>query len=136
MALGLVIAISVAMTSCGSGGSSDGGLCSQCGNDPDGPCLPAVEVDRGPDAPFPCNQPSDDTSPCIVRLGCFRKLGSAQRRCFPLVPLTDNPQPAFECDGERANASTPVPSSTPTLTTSSTPQPTNSNIPTFTPRGL
>ena len=133
--LGLVVALSMALTSCGSGGGgSDGGLCSQCGDDPDGPCLPSVEVDRGPDAPDPCNSPSTSSEPCVVNLGCFRKLGSAQRRCFPLVGNTDQAQPQFECDGARANQSTPRPSSTPTLTTSSTPVPTNTAptpLPTF-----
>jgi hypothetical protein len=137
LALALVAALGVAVTSCGGGGDdADGRLCSQCGNDPDGPCLPAIEVEREPDAPFPCNEPSTDTSPCIVRLGCFRMLGSAQRRCYPLVPLGDEPQPQFECNGERANASTPVPTTTPTVTESSTPRPTNTNLPTVTPFGL
>jgi hypothetical protein len=132
MALALVIAVSVALTSCGGGdGDADGGLCSQCGDDPDGPCLTSVQVDRDPDAPDPCNVPGD--SGCTVELACFRKLGSAQRRCFPLIPGTSDPQPQFKCDGERANSSTPRPSSTPTLTTSSTPAPTNTNASTATP---
>jgi len=125
--LGLVGALSVVVASCGGGGgNSDGGLCSQCGDDPDGPCLPSVEVDRAPDAPEPCNVQSDSSEPCTVRLGCFRMLGSAQRRCYPLVPPdSEQAQPAFECHGERANQSTPRPSSTPTVTPSSTPVPTN-----------
>jgi len=134
VALGLVVAVSVVVTSCGGGGgSSDGGLCSQCGDDPDGPCLPSVEVDRSPDAPEPCNEPSTSSEPCTVNLGCFRKLGSAQRRCFPLVGDTDQAQPQFECDGARANQSTPRPSDTPTQTPQATATPSNTNFPTATP---
>ena len=59
------------ITSCGSGGSSNGGLCEQCG-DTDGPCQPSVPV-SGSDAQMLC--PSGQQS-CDVQLACFRKLGS------------------------------------------------------------
>jgi len=135
VALGLVVGLSVVITSCGGGGGgSDGGLCSQCG-DTDGPCISPTTVDRNPDAPAPCNVPGD--SPCTVELGCFRKLDSAQRRCFPLVPNEDGPQLAFECDGSRPNPNeaTPVPSATPTLTQQATTTPLDTTAPTFTPFG-
>ena len=66
---------------------------------------------------------------CDVRLGCFRKLGSAQRRCFP--DDGDTMSELFRCDGERANRSTP----TPTLTPPSTPTPT-STVPAATATGV
>jgi len=97
------------MSSCGSGGgSSNGGLCEQCG-DTDGPCQDSVTV-TGDDATALCNgQPS-----CDVNLECFRGLSSAQRRCFP----ADAQFADFKCDGERPfrNTPTPVPSTTPTDT--------------------
>ncbi len=92
-----------AFISCGGGGGgSNGGLCDQCG-DTDGPCVD------------------------LTKFTCFRKLGSAQRRCFP------NDDPSFECDGARANRSTMTPTPTPgTPTASKTPTPT-STVPTPTP---
>jgi hypothetical protein len=107
----LAIASGIALTSgCGSGGgggSSDGLLCQQCGHT-DGPCQQSVTV-SGSDAQALC--PSGQTS-CDVQLACFRKLGSAQRRCFPADARLEQ----FECDGARANrnTATPVPSTTPT----------------------
>jgi hypothetical protein len=57
---------------------------------------------------------------CDIQLACFRKLGSAQRRCFP----NSGRQPEqFECDGERAQRATPTPIATATVT----------GTPTFTP---
>ncbi len=115
VALLLVFAACITVvTSCGGGSSSDGGLCEQCGNDPDGPCQPSVEVKRAPDAPAPCNVPGPE--PCTVKLTCLRKLGSAQRRCFPYES-----DPQFRCDGERANPSTQVPQPTTTPTETSAP---------------
>jgi hypothetical protein len=135
VALVLMIGISAALTSCGGGGDSDHGLCSQCGSDPDGPCLSSVEVDRDPDAPRPCDVPGD--TPCFVDLDCFRKLGSAQRRCFPLEPTNNSSGPRvaqidFECDGAGPNVSTPGPTATPTVTKEVTVTPTNTNV-TITP---
>lgn len=131
----VALAATLTVTSCGSGGGdADGGLCSQCGNDPDGPCLLTDEVTRGPDAPKPCDSPGD--SPCSVLLTCNRELGSAQRRCYPGVILRDPRteedvfvvQRDFECDGARPNVSTPFPTTTPTLSATDTPDP-NSTSP-------
>lgn len=114
----LAIASGIAlMSGCGSGGgggSSDGLLCQQCGQS-DGPCRQSVTV-SGSDAQALC--PSGQTS-CSVDLACFRKLGSAQRRCFP----ADAQFQQFECDGARPNrnTATPVPSTTPTPSRSVTP---------------
>jgi hypothetical protein len=113
----LAIASGIALTSgCGSGGggSSDGLLCQQCGHT-DGPCQQSVTV-TGSDAEALC--PSGQTS-CDVQLACFRKLGSAQRRCFPADARFEQ----FECDGARANrnTATPVPATTPTASGSVTP---------------
>ena len=136
VALGLVVALSVVITSCGGGGGgggSDGGLCSQCG-DTDGPCISPATVDRAPDAPRPCNSPPAG-EPCTVTLDCFRKLDSAQRRCYPLEGDGPGPQLDFECDGSRPNPNSATPVLTPTLTP--TPQvtatPINTTAPTFTP---
>ena len=106
----LVAAISTSViTSCGSGGgSSNGGLCEQCGDSPDGPCQANVVVQPGSDAPA-CDV-AGQVPPCPVELNCYRKLGSAQRRCFPEHDVQ------FRCDGERANRSTPVLTPTPTPT--------------------
>ena len=120
----LALAALAPFAGCGSNGSSDGGLCAQCGDDPDGPCLPSVVVPRRPDAPAPCNVALADPAPdCTVALRCLRKLGSAQRRCFPF-----DSDPQFRCDGERANPSTltPLPA---------TPSPTTTPIRTVTPTG-
>jgi hypothetical protein len=114
----VAIASGIALTSgCGSGGgggSSDGLLCQQCGQS-DGPCRQLVTV-TGSDAQALCS--SGQTS-CEVQLACFRKLGSAQRRCFPADARFEQ----FECDGARANrnTATPIPSTTPTPSGSVTP---------------
>lgn len=108
---------SAAVISCGGGGgSSNGGLCEQCGDDPDGPCQSLVFVPVGPDAPGICQDDTPDpaATPCPVLLECFRMLGSAQRRCYPKF------DEQFRCNGERANRSTPVPTTTPTATASPT----------------
>jgi hypothetical protein len=112
------------VSSCGSGGGdSTGDLCEQCGQT-DGPCLSTVTV-TGSDAAQLC--PADQTT-CDIHLDCFRKLGSAQRRCFPIDGV-DFLQ--FRCDGERANRATASPTPTPTLS----PTPTRSATPTFTAGG-
>lgn len=101
------------ITSCGGGGGdATGGLCSQCGDSPDGPCLSSVFVEPGPAAPSPCNVPGA-ANPCgPIELTCLRKLGSAQRRCFPFQD-----DPFFECDGARPGGTqTPRPTATPTAT--------------------
>lgn len=114
----LVVGAMVAMVSCGSGGgSSNGGLCEQCGADPDGPCQPSVEVVPGPDEPAPCNVASAP-NPCTVELICRRKVDSAQQRCFPKDPNTDEVNLLFRCDGSRPGG-TPGPQATPTLTPTS-----------------
>lgn len=117
IALLMVSAVCITtVASCGGGGSSDGGLCEQCGDDPDGPCQPSVEVARDPEAPAPCNVPGPE--PCTVELTCLRMLGSGQRRCFP---YENDPQ--YRCDGARANPATGTPKpATPTAT--QTPVPT------------
>jgi hypothetical protein len=106
----LIAAVSTSVIiSCGSGGgSSNGGLCEQCGVTPDGPCQASVVVEPGSDVPA-CDQ-AGQVPPCTVALHCFRKLGSAQRRCFPEHDVQ------FRCDGARANRSTPVLTPTPTPT--------------------
>jgi len=106
------------LSSCGSGGGgggSNGELCEQCG-DTDGPCHQTTTVD-GDDADKLCL--TGETS-CTVGLMCFRKLDSAQRRCFPVPFETPSAPEAnfllFECDGSRPNPITPTPTATPTLT--------------------
>ena len=120
----------LAVSSCGSGGGSDsnGELCQQCGQT-DGPCQASVTVD-GSNAAELC--PAGETT-CDVHLDCFRKLGSAQRRCYPIDGV-DFLQ--FRCDGERANRSTvtPVPTLTPTPA-STAPTTTPTTAATFTPGG-
>jgi hypothetical protein len=109
----------ILIASCGSGGSSNGGLCEQCG-DTDGPCQPSVPV-SGSDAQMLC--PSGQTS-CDVQLTCLRKLGSAQRCCFPADPQFDQ----FRCDGARANRSIPTMTLSPTTTATPTPSPTSTSV--------
>jgi hypothetical protein len=57
-----------------------------------------------------------------VRLACFRKIDSSQRRCFP--NNGDLASQQFECDGSRANRSTPTRTPTPTVTPLATVTPT------------
>ncbi len=132
--LALVTLGSAVVSGCGSGGggSSNGGLCEQCG-DTDGPCQPSVTV-SGNNATALCSgQPS-----CDVALACFRELDSAQRRCFPAAPEFER----FECDGHRHRGTptpvatvTPIPSATPTaISTQVTATPTSlTPTPTVTP---
>jgi hypothetical protein len=106
-----------ALTSCGGGGNdggTDGKLCDQCG-DSDGQCLGDDTV-SGDDRPGFCGT----TDPCTVELQCLRKLGSAQRRCFPVDPATNALDILYRCDGDRPNPS-PAPTSTPTVTATATP---------------
>jgi hypothetical protein len=109
------------ISSCGSdGGSSNGALCEQCGDSPDGPCQPTFELAPGPDEPPPC----DDASlpnPCTVELICRRKSDSAQRRCFPKDPKTGDVNYQYRCDGSRPGGTavpviTPTPTATPATT--------------------
>ncbi len=124
----LVAVLSAAViSSCGGGGGgggSDGELCDQCGDSPDGPCLPSVTVDPAPDAPQPCNSPGR-TESCSVSLACRRKVDSGQRRCFPILPGTSDVDYQFRCDGSRPGGTPrPEPTSTPGGETP-TPEPTN-----------
>ena len=95
----LALASAVALVSCGGGGDSDGTLCQQCGDDPDGPCLATQSLDGEPPAAVLCTNGQS----CTVQLFCLRKLGSSQRRCFPAREGTDAADPSFECDGARPN---------------------------------
>jgi hypothetical protein len=127
----LMLIASVCMTvitSCGGGGdgSSDGKLCQQCG-DTDGPCLRGDEV-SGDDRPDFCGT----KDPCIVGLVCLRKLDSAQRRCFPVDPTTQQLDILYRCDGARPNPSglatltpTALPTATPLPTVTDTSSPTS-----------
>jgi hypothetical protein len=131
LALLVCTAAGLTVTSCGGGGSSDGGLCQQCGDDPDGPCQPSVTLGEGDRLPSFCA----GVTPCMVDLRCLRKLGSAQRRCFPVNPADGNLDILFECDGARPNPATvtPVPTLTPTITRATrtqTPSPVGTPTPT------
>jgi len=105
-----VLWIGCAMTfaSCGSDGSSDGSLCSQCGTT-DGSCIsPHFVTDQSPDSEkLLCNVAAGDETfgpPCSVALLCLRKLDSAQRRCFPATETDATvAAAAFQCDGSRPN---------------------------------
>lgn len=116
----MLVITAVCMTtivSCGGGdGSTDGDLCSQCG-DSDGPCIPEVEVSGG-DRPDFCGT----TDPCTVELRCLRKLDSGQRRCFPADPVTNALDVDYRCDGSRPNPSV-APTTTATASPTFTPSP-------------
>ncbi len=131
----------VAITSCGGGGGggSDGELCDQCGDDPDGPCITSYTIFPEPSASPPaspnprntnipqCTDPVDAEGKCAVRLQCRRKVDSGQRRCFPLAPGGEDVDYQFRCDGSRPGG-TPRPQPTPTETAEQptpSPQPTN-----------
>lgn len=98
-----LIGSALTVASCGSGSSSDGALCDQCGES-DGFCqgelgIPQLRVTA--DTTLPCD--GDDViagttvaRPCDLTLTCLRKLDSAQRRCFPIAY-----DPQFRCDGAR-----------------------------------
>ncbi len=118
------------ITSCGGGGgSSNGGLCEQCGDDPDGPCQTSIVIMPGDGQPQ-CTNPVDPaTGTCTVELECRRKVDSGQRRCYPVLPYTNvmdrNVDSQFRCDGSRPGG-TPGPAPTPTLSPS--PGPTSTAI--------
>jgi hypothetical protein len=120
----VVTAVSIGSCGIGSDGGSSGMLCSQCGDDPDGPCLASQHIDAGSPDIEACG--AGNTTGCDVELVCLRKLGSAQRRCFSRNNLL------FECDGDRPNPSTPT--ATPTMTVTRTPTATSTD-PTPTPTG-
>lgn len=123
--LGLIAtATTVTVSSCGSGGSSNGALCEQCGST-DGPCQ-----DHGFVFHFPADSGVHDAEPCPtaasgqlngcdqVPLICRRKSDSSQQRCFPQhADGSDptNPDFNFRCDGSRPGG-TAVPEPTDTLT--------------------
>jgi len=114
-----VAVIATSIVSCGSGGSSNGELCQQCGST-DGPCVLSGCVLPGATEPMPCptSQASGDCmSPCVSRnLICRRKVDSAQQRCFPADDSGTEVDFFFRCDGSRPGG-TLVPSSpTPTST--------------------
>jgi hypothetical protein len=120
-----VVAAATSLVSCGGGGGdggSNGGICDQCG-ETDGPCLGAdIDASSPEREQALCPSPGP---PCHIdadQLQCLRRLGTAQRVCFPI-----SIDPLFECDGERAGSTptltaTPVPSATVTPTsTAATP---------------
>ncbi|MCC6764697.1 MAG: hypothetical protein IT293_08545 [Deltaproteobacteria bacterium] len=110
-----VLAVGV-ITSCGGGGGgSDGGLCDQCGESPDGPCVPSVTISPGAGQPQ-CTQTVDpDTGTCVVQLTCRRKVDSGQRRCYPLAPGGADVDYQFRCDDSRPGGTPgPAPTFTPT----------------------
>lgn len=128
----------VVITSCGgSGGGSDGELCNQCGDDPDGPCRPSIIITAVvPDDPNDrvprCTRDIDPaTGTCTVELACRRKVDSSQRRCFPLAPGGNDVDYQFRCDGSRPGG-TPRPQPTPTLSptpeTTAVPQTCNNSM--------
>lgn len=127
------IAAAVTIASCGgSGGSSNGQLCEQCG-DTDGPCDAAgADITADQTQPVFCpnrngtGQPAGATN-CHAKLVCTRKVDSSQRRCFPADPATGGSDPnsgeldlRYECDGSRPGG-TPAPTTTPTPTPTATP---------------
>lgn len=126
IALGLMVG--VAMSSCGSGGGgSDGDLCSQCGDDPDGPCQPSITIQPivpdDPDDRIPqCTSGDPASGSCTVNLQCRRKVDSGQRRCYPLAPGGADVDYQFRCDGSRPGG-TPRPQ--PTATETPEPEPTS-----------
>jgi hypothetical protein len=115
----LIAAVSVtALVSCGGGsdGGTDGTICAQCG-DSDGLCL---EEQTLTDERRPSFCDAEET--CTVRLRCLRKLDSAQRRCFPADPATNELDLRYECDGSRPNPSV-APTTTATPSATATPEP-------------
>ena len=116
----------VLVTSCGSGGGSpNGDLCDQCGDSPDGPCQPSVSTaDLSNDQiQRLCADQTTACPPTDLALACLRKLGSAQRRCFP----ADDRFSDFECDGARANRPTATLTPTVTATPAETPTTTSTS---------
>jgi hypothetical protein len=116
------------IASCGSGGSSNGGLCEQCGGSPDGPCQATALVVPGATQPEPCPTAVDAPNPCkTAALICRRKVDSAQQRCYPVAGDPKNPDFNFRCDGSRPGGTAlpePTQTLTPTPQTSSTASPT------------
>lgn len=117
-----VLAVGI-ITSCGGGGGgSDGELCDQCGDSPDGPCVPSITISPGEGQPQ-CTRPVDpSTGTCVVELTCRRRVDSGQRRCFPLAPGGADVDYQFRCDGSRpggtpgpARTATPTPDPTATV---------------------
>jgi hypothetical protein len=106
------LAAAFTIASCGGGGGSNGGLCDQCGGDPDGPCQESVVI-NAPPAPAFCPEPADPNDPfvpCPVDLACRRRLGTGQRVCYPADPSNPSPNSEdvtldlfFECDDARPN---------------------------------
>ncbi len=97
---------------------SDGGLCAQCGDAPDGPCQSSAFILPGANEPRPCPS-ADTTNPagCVERtLICRRKSDSAQRRCFPGNEAGTEVDFQFRCDGSRPGATLVPPTLTPTAT--------------------
>jgi hypothetical protein len=132
--LGVLLALMAVLTvgliaSCGGGGgSSNGELCDQCGDDPDGPCQSTVLVDPNDSDSPECTRPKvtdEATGQCRVALACRRKVDSGQRRCYPLVVFGGDVDYQFRCDGSRPGG-TPGPAPTPTLSPS--PGPTSTAI--------
>jgi hypothetical protein len=129
----VAVLATVIITSCGSGGggsSSNGELCDQCGDDPDGPCREFVIVTSPtPPAPTPiagdanlkCTEVQNDQ--CVVRLTCRRKTDSGQRRCFPLAPGGADVDDQFRCDGSRPGGTPRPPELTPTPAFTTSPEP-------------
>jgi hypothetical protein len=123
--LGLLLVLVAVLTaavisSCGSGGSNaDGGLCSQCGDDPDGPCHTFVNITPGENGVHCNSELVEDLNPdgtCRVFLKCRRKSDSGQQRCYPVAPGPGNPADKdvdyqVRCDGSRPGG-TPIPQPT------------------------
>ncbi|MEB2286011.1 MAG: hypothetical protein B6D46_14790 [Polyangiaceae bacterium UTPRO1] len=131
-ALLLLLAVMAAgvVTSCGGGGGggSDGGLCSQCGDSPDGPCIPSITISPGSGQPQCTRPPDANTGTCAVELTCRRKVDSAQRRCYPLAPGGSDVDYQFRCDGSRPGGTPgPPPTVTPTPEPTATVQQTCGN---------
>ena len=130
-ALGLLLLAMSAVTativaSCGSGGSSTGALCDQCGQT-DGACqLSASLFPRGNDVEDarPCPTASGNPNGCVdLPLICRRKSDSAQQRCYPQSTADpSNPDFFFRCDGSRPGGTAqPEPTGTLTPTPATTP---------------
>lgn len=121
------------MTSCGGGGGggSDGLLCDQCGDDPDGPCVPSITIfpdPANPNIPQCAGAPNADGS-CTVELQCRRKVDSGQRRCYPVAAGGDVDY-QFRCDGSRPGGTPrpqPTATETPEAQPTSTPAPSTCN---------
>lgn len=119
-----VLAVGLIASCGGGGGGSDGLLCDQCGDDPDGPCVPSITINKVEGDKQPqCT--SGSGADCVVRLTCRRKVDEGQRRCYPLAPGGADVDYQFRCDGSRPGG-TPGPAPTPTLSPS--PGPTSTAV--------